>query len=94
MCAVEGTTWDHLIQSPFFKLSHQEHISLDHIETGLEHLQRRSLYSLSGQHIPVLCHPHSEDFLMRRWNCLCSSLTLLPFVLLLGTTANHRAPSH
>lgn len=40
------------------------------------------------------CHPHSEDFLMCWWNCLCSSLTLLPFVLLLGSTANHLGPSN
>ena len=31
------------------------------IQVGFEYLQRRRLHSLSGQLVPVLCHPQSKE---------------------------------
>ena len=30
---------------------------------GLEYLQRRRFHNLSGQTVPVLCHPHCTEVL-------------------------------
>lgn len=33
----------------------------DHSQPGLEYLKGRKLHNLSGQLVPVLCHPQNED---------------------------------
>ncbi|KFV81554.1 Y-box-binding protein 3, partial [Struthio camelus australis] len=39
-----------------------EHIAQDRVQAGFEYLQRRRLHHLSGQPVPVLCHPHIFHF--------------------------------
>ncbi|XP_068793723.1 lebercilin isoform X2 [Struthio camelus] len=57
----EGTSGDHLGQPVLLKQSHLEHVAQDPVQTAFEDLQRRRLHHLSGQPVPVLCHPHSKE---------------------------------
>ena len=45
------------------KQSDLEQAAQDHVQAGFEHLQRRRLHNPSGQPVPVLCHPQSEEVL-------------------------------
>ena len=66
-----------IIQSTFcFRYSHLEHIAQDHIQVGFEYLQKRRLHNLSGQLVPVLCHPDSKELLI----CVCMELSMSQFV--------------
>jgi len=58
---LEGTSVDHLVQTPLPKQGHLEQVAQDLIQVGFEYLQRRRNHSLSGQTVPVLCHPQSEE---------------------------------
>ena len=46
------------------------------VQVGLECLQRRRLHNLSGQPIPVLCHPYCEEVLTH----ICAELPMVQFV--------------
>ena len=45
------------------KQGHLQQAVEDLVQAGLEYLQRRRLHSLSGQPVPVLCHPQREEVL-------------------------------
>ena len=55
---------------PLPKQGHLEHVHLEKfaqncVQVSFEYLQRRRLHSLSGQPVPVLCHPLSKEVLPR-----------------------------
>jgi len=58
------------------KQGHLEQAAQDFVQVGLEYLQRRRIHSLSGQPVPVLCHPQSEKVLPH----VQKELPLLQFV--------------
>jgi len=41
--------------TPLLKQGHPEQAAQDRVQAGLEYLQRRRLYSLPGQPVPMLC---------------------------------------
>ena len=45
------------------KQSHLQQAAQDLVQAGLEYLQRRRIHNLSGQPVPVLCHPQREEVL-------------------------------
>jgi len=47
--------------TPLPKQSHLEQAAQDLVQAGLEYLQRRRLHNSSGQPVPVLHHPQSEE---------------------------------
>jgi len=49
--------------SPLPKQGHLQQAAEDLVQAGLEYLQRRRLHNLSGQPVPVLCHPQREEVL-------------------------------
>jgi len=55
--------------TPLPKQGHLEQAAQDHIQAGLEYLQRRRLHSLPGQPVPVLRHPQSEEILVQVFLC-------------------------
>ena len=61
--------------NPLPKQGHLEQAAQDLVQTGLEYLQRRRIYNLSGQPVPVLRHPRSEVL-----PCVQLELPLLQFV--------------
>ena len=44
------------------KASSLQQVAQESIQAFFEYHQRRSLYNLSGQPFPVLCHPHNKVF--------------------------------
>jgi len=40
------------------------HIAKGIAQTPFEHQQARGIKNLSGEHVPVLDHPHSSDFFL------------------------------
>uniref|UniRef100_A0A8B9P213 CUB and sushi domain-containing protein 3 n=1 Tax=Apteryx owenii TaxID=8824 RepID=A0A8B9P213_APTOW len=60
MVEVGRDLWRSSSPTPLLKQGHLEHVAQDCIQAGFEYLQRRRLHHLSGQPVPVLCHPHSE----------------------------------
>lgn len=58
---LKGTTWDHLVQPLYFKQQHLEYIVQDHLQSGLEFLQRRRLHNISGQPVSVFQDLGSSD---------------------------------
>ena len=58
---LEGTSRDHRVQTPA-KAGSLKLVAQESIQVGFEYLQRRP-HSLSGQLVPVLCHPDSEEIL-------------------------------
>ena len=48
---------------PLLKLGHLQQAAQDHIQAGLEYLQKRRIHSLSGQPVPGLHHPLREEIL-------------------------------
>ena len=69
LCGSSGPT-------PLPKQGHLEQLPQDPIHAGFEYLQRRRIHSLSGQPIPVLRHPQSEEVLPH----VQTELPLLQFV--------------
>jgi len=49
--------------TPLPKQGHLQQAAQDLVQAGLEYLQRRRIHNLSGQPIPVLHHPLSEQVL-------------------------------
>jgi len=49
--------------TPLPKQGHLQQAAQDLVQAGLEYLQRRSLHNLSGQSVPGLRHPQSEEVL-------------------------------
>jgi len=45
------------------KQGHLQQAAQDLVQADLEHLQRRRLYNLPGQPVPVLRHPQREEVL-------------------------------
>ena len=54
---LEGTSVSHLVQPRL------QQAAQDHVQAGLEYLQRRRLHNLPGQPVPVLHHPQREEVL-------------------------------
>jgi len=71
---LDGTSGDHLIQlSP--KVGSLQWVTKEIIQVGLEYLQRRRLHNLSGQPVPVLCHPQCKEVLQ-----ICVKLPVFQFL--------------
>ena len=49
--------------TPLPKQGHTEQAAQDHVQVGLEYLQRTRLHNLPGQPVPVLHHPQREEVL-------------------------------
>jgi len=49
--------------TPLPKEVHLQQAAQDLLQVSLEYLQRRRLHNLSGQPVPVLCHPQREEVL-------------------------------
>jgi len=60
---VGGDLWGSSSPIPLPKQGHLEQVAQDLIQAGFVHLQRRRLFSPSGQPVPVLCHPQREEVL-------------------------------
>ena len=61
-----GRGWNsagHPVQPPRPKQGHLQQAAQDLVQAGLEYLQRRRIYNLPGQPVPVLRHPQSEEVL-------------------------------
>lgn len=90
---LEGTSWDHLLQSHRSKWGQPRQVSQDLIQVGSEHLQGWKLYSPSVRPVPVFHHPRTRkdffSFVSGTYFCLCS----LPLVLSLDSTDASLAPS-
>ena len=71
----KGPLWT-IWSNPLPKQGHPEQAALDHVQAGLEYLQRRRLHSLPGQPGPGLHHPQREEVLPH----VQLELPLLPFV--------------
>ena len=59
--------------TPLAKQGHLQQAAQDLVQAGLEYFQRRRLHNLSGQPVPVLCHPQREEV-------LCHVQTELPML--------------
>ena len=60
---LEGTSGDHLVQTPLPKQGHLQQAAQDLVQVGFEYLQRRRLHNPCGQPVPVLRHPQREEVL-------------------------------
>jgi len=49
--------------TPLLKQGRLQQAAQDRLKAGLEYLQRRRLHNFSGQPVPVLHHPQSEEVL-------------------------------
>lgn len=79
---------------PLMEQEHLDEATQECVQMGLECLQRRRLYNLSGHPVPVFCHPHCEEIPLKfKWNLLCSSLSTLPLFLPLVVTKKSLASS-
>jgi len=47
--------------TPLLKQGRLQQAAQDLVQAGLEYLQRRRKHNLSGQHVPALRHPQSEE---------------------------------
>ena len=65
MVGVQGTSVDHLVQPPYRRQGLLEQVAQDCVQAGFQYLQRRRIHSPSGQPVPVLHHPQSEEILPR-----------------------------
>jgi len=63
MLGVERDLYGLSSPTPLPKQGHLEQAAQDLVQAGLECLQRRRIHSLSGQPVPVLRHPQSEEIL-------------------------------
>jgi len=54
LCGSSGPT-------PLTKQGHLQQAAQDHVQVGLEYLQRRRLHNFPGQLVPVLHHPQREE---------------------------------
>jgi len=71
---------------PPAKASSLKQVTQESLQKDFEHPQRKRLHSLSGQPVPVFCHPQMNNFFLTFvWKFLCLILCLLPFALLLDT---------
>ena len=57
--------------TPLLKQGHLEQAAEDLVQAGLEYLQKRGIYSLPGQPVPVLHHPQGEEVLPHVQTELC-----------------------
>jgi len=73
---LEGTSVGHLVQPLLPKQGHLQQAAQELVQAGLEYLQRRRFHNLSGQPVPVLHHPQSEEVLPH----VQTDLPLLQFV--------------
>lgn len=79
--------------SPLLKRGHLETIAQDHVRMAFEDLQEGRPYNLSGQHLPVLGHPHSEKVLLDvQIQLLVFNLCPLLLFLSLNKTEKNLAP--
>ena len=52
--------WRSCSPKPLLKQGHPEPVAQDRVQTAFEYIQGWRLHNLSGQPVPVLCHPQSE----------------------------------
>jgi len=62
---VGSVLWGSFNATPLPKQLHLDQAAQDPIHKGHEYLQRRRLHNASGQPVPVLCRPQSEEVLPR-----------------------------
>jgi len=55
--------WGSSSPTPLPKQGHPEQAAQDRVQAGFEYLQRRRPHNPSGQPVPVLRHPQSEEVL-------------------------------
>lgn len=95
---VRRDLWWSSSPTPLLEQGHLVHVAQVHVQVGFDYFQRKILHNLSGQLVPVLCHPHGKKFfLIFKWNLLCFSFCLLLLVLSLGSTkksAQHHTCSY
>jgi len=63
MVGVGRDLWGSSSPIPLPKQVHLEQTAQDLVQVGFEYLQRRRIHNLSGEPVPVLHHPQSEEVL-------------------------------
>jgi len=63
MVGVGRDLWGSSRPTPMPKQGHLQQAAQDLVQAGLEYLQRGRIHNLSGQPVPVLHHPQSEEVL-------------------------------
>jgi len=63
MVGVEGDLWRSSSLTLLPKQVHVQQAAQNYVQEGFEDLQRRTLHNPSGQPVPVLHHPQSEEVL-------------------------------
>ena len=63
MVGVGSDVWGSSSPTPLPKQGHLQQAAQDLVQAGLEYLQKRRIHSLSGQLVPGLRHPQSEEVL-------------------------------
>jgi len=58
---VEGASGGYLVQPSLLNQGHLQLVAQDSVCMAFKHLQGWRLHSHSGQPVPVLGHPHSEN---------------------------------
>jgi len=79
--------------TPLLKQGHLEQAAQDHVQAGLEYLQRRRLRNLTGQPVPGLRHSQSEVLAHVQLELPLLQFAPTASVLSLGTTEKSLAPS-
>jgi len=84
----------HLWSIPLLKKGQLKPAAQDCVQMDFECLQGQRLHNLSGQPVPMLSHPLSNNiFFLCSDEISCSSLCPLPPVLSLGSMEKSLAPS-
>lgn len=68
--------WRSSTPTPPAKEDSLQHVAQESLQMGFEYLQRRRFHNLSGQPVPVLCHPHSNKVLLH----ICRDLPMFQLV--------------
>jgi len=63
MVGIGRDLWGSCCPTALPKQSHLKQAAQDRVQVGFEYLQVRRLHNPSGQVVPVLCHPQSEEVL-------------------------------
>lgn len=53
--------WRSSCQTTHARQFYLEQVAQDYIQMGFKYLQRRTFLNVSGQPVPLFCHPHSKE---------------------------------